>query len=284
MSYEEKYLKYKNKYIKLKNQIGGWLETGSIVRTIQNSGEQEGMRLQCFWISILQYLNSNGYPRLTLRELRTNAGLRSDTEQKMFDTANENFSVAANNVASFYNLKIYVYRVSRNGEILERGDRFPIYYNADGTENIVNNPNEKIVNIAMFGLIHFELIDLNNGNEFIPAVMYKDNLTKVIKIPDNTENEGIQAAYLNLVDLTDELNKLEKSKDTYILKIKQLKNNIVTMLENTTKDQEYKLTYIRIINDQIKSWTQEIPLSKIKKIEDELSSVQLAIKLHEEDQ
>ena len=56
------------------------------------------------------------------------------------------------------------------------------------------------------------------------------------------------------------------------------------MTKNTDKNEEYKLTYIRIINDQIKSWTQEIPLSKIKKIEDELSSVQLAIKVNQNNQ
>ena len=276
MSYEEKYLKYKNKYLKLKNQIGGWLETGSFVRTIQNSGEQEGMRLQCFWISILQYLNRNGYPRLTLRELRTTAGLTSDTEHEMFDTENNDFSIAADTIARLFNLQIYVYRVNEDGMIIERGRQYP-YDNYDDNQQF-------IVNIASFGLRHFELIDLEYGNDFIPAVMYKNNLTKIDKISDNTENKGIQAAYLNLVDLTEELKDLKESKDKYIKKITQLENNIATMTKNTDKNEEYKLTYIRIINDQIKSWTQEIPLSKIKKIEDELSSVQLAIKLHEEDQ
>ena len=276
MSYEEKYLKYKNKYLKLKIQIGGWLETGLIVKTIQNSGDQEGMSLQCFWISILQYLNRNGYPTLTLKDLRTSAGLTSDTEHEMFDTENNDFSIAADTIARIFNLQIYVYRVQDDGTIIERGRQYP-YDNYDDNQRV-------IVNIASFGLRHFELIDLENGNYFIPAVMYKNNLTKIDKISDNTENKDIQAAYLNLVDLTDELNKLKKSKDTYILKIKQLENSIVTMLENTTKDKEYKLVYIEALTNQIKLWTQKIPLSKIKKIEDELSSVQLAIKLHEEDQ
>ena len=276
MSYEEKYLKYKNKYLKLKIQIGGWLETGSIVKTIQNSGEQEGMRLQCFWISILQYLNRKGYPALTLKDLRTSAGLRSDTEHEMFDTENNDFSIAADTIARIFNLQIYVYRVQDDGTIIERGRQYP-HDNYDDNQRF-------IVNIASFGLRHFELIDFENGNDFIPAVMYKNNLTKIDKISDNTGNKDIQDAYLDLVDLTDELNKLKKSKDTYILKIKQLENNIGTMLENTTKDKEYKLVYIEALTNQIKLWTQKIPLSKIKKIEDELSSVQLAIKLHEEDQ
>ena len=276
MSYEEKYLKYKNKYLKLKIQIGGWLETGLIVKTIQNSGDQEGMSLQCFWISILQYLNRNGYPTLTLKDLRTSAGLTSDTEHEMFDTENNDFSSAADTIARIFNLQIYVYRVQDDGTIIERGRQYP-HDNYDDNQRL-------IVNIASFGLRHFELIDLENGNYFIPAVMYKNNLTKIDKISDNTGNKDIQAAYLNLVDLTDELNKLKKSKDTYILKIKQLENNIGTMLENTTKDKEYKLVYIEALTNQIKLWTQKIPLSKIKKIEDELSSVQLAIKLHEEDQ
>lgn len=61
MSYKEKYLKYKNKYLQLKNQFGGFLKDGSTAKTIGNTGEMQGMRNQCFWISILQFLNRNGH-------------------------------------------------------------------------------------------------------------------------------------------------------------------------------------------------------------------------------
>jgi hypothetical protein len=43
------------------------------------------MYLQCFWISILDYLHRNGHPYLTLRELRRNDGLGENTEHDMDD-------------------------------------------------------------------------------------------------------------------------------------------------------------------------------------------------------
>jgi hypothetical protein len=50
------------------------------VKMKRNDGSKEGMINQCFWISILDYLQKNGNPGLRLRELRTYAGLDSSTE------------------------------------------------------------------------------------------------------------------------------------------------------------------------------------------------------------
>ena len=104
MSYKEKYLKYKNKYLKLKNQFGGFLEEGSTAKTIRNTGQMEGMRNQCFWISILNFLNRNGHS-LTLRELRNSVGLNRDTESTMFDSFNNEFNNAAIRAVEIYNLR-----------------------------------------------------------------------------------------------------------------------------------------------------------------------------------
>jgi hypothetical protein len=179
MSYYKKYLKYKNKYLELKKQLGG-----RRIRTIPNSGALEGMTNQCFWISILNYLQRNGHPALTLRQLRTNAGLGADTEHTMFDIDHRDrhghvddiFYNAAMRIANLYNLRIQVHTVDHTGEIL--GQRAHI---GDGAN---------FFEIAQFGLAHFELIN-GVGGAFVPAVIVKGNLTKDI-------NPEMKPRYLQL--------------------------------------------------------------------------------------
>lgn len=272
MSYKEKYLKYKNKYIKLKNQIGGWLDFGSYVKTIQNDGRQEGMTLQCFWISILQYLNSHNHPGLTLRELRAYAGLTTNTEHEMFDTESAEFINAAETIAQNFGLQIYVYRVTQDGMIIERGRQFP--------HDNYREDNVNIVNIASFGLYHFELIDENEGKKFVPAVIYQNDLTKI----NDIDNEDIQPAYLNVVELT------EKLKDLY--KMQKENNKIINVLEesindmmykNTDKSKEYKRAFINAISDKIENIETELNSLKeeIQLHNAELKSLKVAIQLHE---
>jgi len=67
--FKKKYLKYKMKYLSLvKKQNGG----GNLI-VIQNNGQKDTMKNQCFWISILDYLTRTGHPNLTLTELRFQA-------------------------------------------------------------------------------------------------------------------------------------------------------------------------------------------------------------------
>ena len=175
MSYFNKYLKYKNKYLELKKrnvkQLGGTRQNNTIVRTIENRGRLEGMTNQCFWISVLQYVHRHGYPELTLKELRNDAGLQENTENMIFDTdyyardadgfAIPIFINAAENIARIYNLRIQIYTVNAQGVIT-------------GPRALIGN-GEHLVEIAQFGLGHFELID-NNGTDFVPAVVIKGDI------------------------------------------------------------------------------------------------------------
>ena len=196
-----KYLKYKQKYLELKKsndqvysqendqqndlqndlqndveQYGGQRR----VKTIGNTGSRDGMSMQCFWISILDYLRRNGHPELTLRELRTNAGLYADTEHMMFDIdylvgppldRQAIFFNAATRIAEIYNLRIQVYAANRVGE----------FALTDSPRGLIGN-GAKLVELAQFGVAHFELIDEVHGSEFIPAVVVKGTLTKTTDI------------------------------------------------------------------------------------------------------
>lgn len=156
--YKNKYIKYKKKYIELKkkiklnNQSGGMLKG----KTISNTGSLENMTNQCFWISILYYLNLHGHPNLTLRELRRQAGLRLDTENKPFDIdylvgpeldRRPIFFNAAVQIAEIYDLRIQIFTANRNGEV------------EITTSRAVIGNGRNLVEIAQFGNEHFELID-----------------------------------------------------------------------------------------------------------------------------
>jgi hypothetical protein len=212
--YKHKYLKYKKKYLmlveeqkKLNNTNnykiflgGGIIKVGTQVKTIRNSGSLEKMTNQCFWISILNYLQRHGHETLTLKQLRTNAGLDSTTENIMFDTDIPIFFDAANKIANFYKIQIEVYTVDHEGIVINQRNNIPI----DG-----NSTN--IVPIAQFGLQHFELID-EAGNDFIPAIPIDGKLTttKDIILDDNTSNQlndEIKENLNKITELTEQLNK-----------------------------------------------------------------------------
>ena len=165
MNNSKKYLKYKTKYFELQKrlnnyQIGGVFEIGTKVKTKSNDGRLEEMRNQCFWISILHYLKENGYRDLTLTELRRQAGLDDSTKTMAFDQAYRPckadgtpdidgdliFMIAAYRVAIRYNIQIQIYTVTDTGIIIGPAGHIGDVY----------APN--FVNIAQFGLSHFELI------------------------------------------------------------------------------------------------------------------------------
>ena len=158
----KKYLKYKNKYNVLKktfeieNQLGGaekFPYPGAEVFTVSNNGMEISTRitLQCFWISIRDFLHSlNMYKDLTAADLRKIGGLPKETENIMFDgTINGiiNFSNAdddaATAVAHEYDLTINVY--NRN------------FDNIVGAVIKTYGEGRNIVNIAERSL-HFEFI------------------------------------------------------------------------------------------------------------------------------
>jgi hypothetical protein len=263
MSYYKKYLKYKNKYLELKKQLGG-----RRVKTIPNSGVLEGMTNQCFWISILNYLQRNGHPALTLRQLRTRAGLGADTEHTMFDIDHRNrhghvdniFYNAATRIANLYNLRIQVYSVDQRGEIL------------GGRAHIGDDPNNPVVEIAQFGLAHFELIN-GVGGAFQPAVVVKGKLTKVI-------NQKMKPRYLELSEHQGFLKILEKQlkedADYYYSRILKERDDINSSNVFTPEEKEIFLREWNTNKDKF-VLNYKAKEKKIKQLKEEISSLTLII-------
>ena len=263
MSYKEKYLKYKNKYLQLKNQLGGFLKEGAQIKTIRNTGEMEGMINQCFWISILNFLNSNGHPNLSLREFRHSIGLNRDTERTMFDSFNNDFHNAAIRAAEIYNLTITAYTVTSSGRIIF------------GAATFGNGPN--IVNIAMFGQNHFELI-IEDGNAFVPAIIFKNELKKIDEIEYNID-ENMKKKYL---ELNETINNLHFYKDELKKNIK--KDQEIKAIESSSEySDEEKQFFLKIEQtNYIKLKKQNKLLTKrISELEENIASIKLIIKLYE---
>jgi len=219
------------------------------VETEYNSGGIDGMINQCFWMSIHQFLLNNGYPNLTVREIRTNAGLNRDTEDKMFDSEIEEFRKAAEVIARKYNLTINIVPVNSHGQVL---------YGGNLIERIGNGINN--VNIAQFGTHHFQLItnyvDNLAESNFIPAVVIDNNIVDINYNNLSDINEQKLNIKIALIDLELEIksykNTLESFRSDY-LNYKQLKeqstdpkeiDNITNMargLEKLYKETETKL-------------------------------------------
>jgi hypothetical protein len=269
MSYKEKYLKYKNKYLQLKNQLGGFLKEGAQIKTIRNTGEMEGMKNQCFWISILNFLNSNGHPNLTLREFRHSIGLNRDTERTMFDSFNNDFHNAAIRAAEIYNLTITAYTVTSSGRIIF------------GAATFGNGPN--IVNIAMFGQIHFELI-IEDGNDFVPAIIFKNELKKINEIEYNID-ENMKKKYLELNETINNLHFYKDELKKNIKKEHEIKDQEIKAIESSSEySDEEKQFFLKIEQtNYIKLKKQNKLLTKrISELEENIASIKLIIKLYEE--
>ena len=184
------------------------------VDTEFNSGMIEGMRNQCFWISIQQYLIKNGV-NISVRQLRSIGGLDSTTETKMFDSSIEQYRLAGENVALNYNLKIIVYPVTSKGKVLYNGNIVDVIGSGDN-----------IVNIAQFGTYHFQLITRFVGQEiesrFQPAAL-KDN-----NIVFDDGNDDYIHNYILLIDTKSE--------------IKQVKDTLEILMEELTNIQNRRFT------------------------------------------
>jgi hypothetical protein len=269
MSYKEKYLKYKNKYLQLKNQLGGFLKEGAQIKTIRNTGEMEGMINQCFWISILNFLNSNGHPNLSLREFRHSIGLNRDTERTMFDSFNNDFHNAAIRAAEIYNLTITAYTVTSSGRIIF------------GAATFGNGPN--IVDIAMFGQNHFELI-IEDGNAFVPAIIFKNELKKIDEIEYNID-ENMKKKYLELNETINNLHFYKDELKKNIKKEHEIKDQEVKAIESSSEySDEEKQFFLKIEQtNYIKLKKQNKLLTKrISELEENIASIKLIIKLYEE--
>ena len=131
------------------------LLNGYMVNTQSNNGNIDGLTLQCFWISILDYLHAlcNENKNITIIELKEYGGLNNSTHNKMFDghSISDNDTIyikneyndGARKIADVFNLTINVYTVNQQKIIITKCSTY--------------GNGENIVNIAYFDL-HFELI------------------------------------------------------------------------------------------------------------------------------
>jgi hypothetical protein len=239
---------------------GRRIPAGSTVKTIFNSGSKDGMSYQCFWISILDFLNRNGYPDLTLRQLRNNAGLRRDTENRMFDNAYKNsqgfliFHNAAVQIAELYNLSIQVYTTDHRGRVSQIRATFEPAFKDDRTRN---------VNISQFGLYHFQLIDNLRGSTFDPLIKSREGIIKYSKAnakqKEKYENPQLKEYY-------NELSKLTREYDQAVIEIRQSKhidNNLLRQLkkkyDESVKEQN---NLIKAINESILEEERKLNLDK----------------------
>ena len=235
------------------------------VKTISNTGSREDMTNQCFWISILDYLRRNGHPYLTLRELRENAGLGADTEHEMFnmDDGQMIFYNAATLIAEIYNLSIQIYSANRYGE-------FAI---TDSPRGLIGS-GYNLVELAQFGIGHFELIDNIYGSEFIPAVLVKRKLKKITDI-----DPRVRDRYLILSEYQGMLKILrDQSKVNSVVYKKELKTKkkLQSSKELTPDQKEIFLTQHNEFLDEL---VKEIIATeeKITKLEEEISSLTVII-------
>jgi hypothetical protein len=199
-------MKYKMKYIELKNQLGG-----NPFRVIPNSGANTSFTLmnQCMWFSIRDFLRLNGYPDISVETIRGEAGLGQDTIFTMFDFENAIFRDALQRISNKYNLRIRVFPVTYEGKIS------PVWYHPDTDipePAYIMTPNNgasiiarKDVNIAQYGIGHFELIvggyglpELVGavGQEFVPAIPVKttDGKVRLKQVTELSDKETITAA------------------------------------------------------------------------------------------
>jgi hypothetical protein len=271
-----KYLKYKHKYLELKKlnyqlnslkQLGGHGKRK--VKTIGNDGRREGMSLQCFWISILDYLRRNGHPQLTLRQLRTDAGLGRDTEHMMFDidvndvNGQAIYYNAATRIAEIYNLRIQIYAANRTGEVVL----------TDSPRGVIGN-GAHLVELAQFGTAHFELIDATHGNDYIPAVVVNGTLMKATNIDPTINN-----SYLYLSECQNMLKILRdqsKVNDELYKKQLQIKNELKASVD-LTGDQKaiFSKQHDKLINDLVLE-NKKIN-ERTKRLVEEISSLMVII-------
>ena len=235
------------------------------VKTISNTGSLEGMSMQCFWISILDYLRRNGHPYLTLRELRRNAGLGADTENEMFDMDDGQmiFYNAATLITEIYNLSIQIYSATRYGD-------FAI---TDSPRGLIGT-GDRLVELAQFGIGHFELIDNVNGSEFIPAVLVKRKLKKITDIdPTMRDRYLILSEYQGMLKILRDHSKVNSV--VYKQEIKT-KNTLQSSQEFTPDQKEIFLTQH---NEFIDKLVKEINATeeRITKLQEEISSLTVII-------
>jgi len=301
MSYYAKYLKYKQKYLLLKKEIfvqsggfkqkylllkkeifvqsGGFKQSSSFkqkyiggrrVNTSSNSGARDGMSNQCLWISILEYLNTHGHADLTLRELRTAAGLDASTENTMFDIVTPAFRHALLRIVEIYNLRITFLPIDGMGNVL---------YNGEIVDRIGHGANN--FEIAQYGAYHFEYVTGNAvgvANNFVPYVAVKKNLKKLNTLP--ADKQGMYNSYNNNLSTLEIIKKiLEEDEKEFS---RRTDEKFITK-DSKEIDAETKASIIKSMDTFLSNLTKEIATKRdhISQLSHDISLLREQITLYE---
>jgi hypothetical protein len=239
-------MKYKNKYISLKRQFGG-----SNFNTIKNDGRMDAYSQQCFWISIMNYLNYNLNQNISIRRIRE-IGSTDNTNINKVDEPWDDFEhlQSAFNVADEFGLTIQIFLPDRlNGDINIRNPAINI-----GSGN-------NMVRIVQF-IDHFELITS------------LDNDRTVISL--NEEGKSKESSYKTNVDvasysLTKKLNGREL--DSTLLNLLLEEHQKLLILQNRKKSLEDSIARyifeITQIDDQIAKLASEMNESDFVETKDD---------------
>lgn len=239
------------------------------VITIPNNGSMENMSNQCFWISILQYLNTFPHIDLTLKSLRNLAELNTNTEHIMFDNTNRKFRNAVNKICDIFNIQIICIPVDSKGFVLYNGNIIAKY-----------GDNLECIYLANYGLYHFEfIVDIISSetlynNNFEPLIYKKSNsnLVKLKEIENYQDKEILLESLFSVMHKIDEkiiknvknkqkIKNIKKIIDEIILvaksdfmkTIEKIKFINLLLIQNTQKDDVFftYLLYIKDINEII---------------------------------
>ena len=136
----------------------------------------------------------------------------------------DSFNKAVEKIAKEYKLKIIIYTVDSSGVIIRVARTYGI--------------GEYIVNIAMFGQNHFELISgTNEDDTFVPAVNYKNELKKINNI--NVSDE-IKKQILDLIDKITFLNIYKNELKDISATMTKNKETIENLVKNNDLLNKYK--------------------------------------------
>jgi hypothetical protein len=226
-------------------------------------------------------LRSNGISHnITLKQLRVHAGLDESTQHTSFDDATPFFIEAVNKIVKKYNLVIHVYKVDREGRILYFGNLYP-----DTIANSIRNnlnydtlyKNKHIVDIANYGLDHFELIDTIRGENFQPAVCINNKITKIDVLKPELQN-----TYLDLYEKKGMLDIVYKQ----LVEDEKMLSKKIEEKDGTEKSKEYnseteKKMFLSELNSEISNINNDINDKEnfIKNLKDEIDSLELIIQL-----
>jgi hypothetical protein len=224
--YYEKYRKYKNKYLALKNIIGGSdpdferaikasladlnegdVEVGRKLYVIPNSGMIEGMSQQCFWISILNYLQINPIANIAevenVGQLRTLVGLGKDTEHLPFDEDDIRFRNALESLTAIFDLQIVVHFINAHGNQIILRDQ----YTGIPRESIrpINDAGRNIVHITQHGLYHFQYMVEDGVGAGANGVLLGNKFYKDKKMEDVTDKTTMFKVYEEEIKKLNEL-------------------------------------------------------------------------------